>query len=95
MATGSRGEARSSALVDVLRAAGGKPLGVGELMQRAKLHPGERTEVKRALRDLTREGKLLRDGKRFSLPGARPAAAPERTGRQKAALRGGARTPLG
>jgi ribonuclease R len=95
MATGSRGEARASALVDALRAAGGKALSVRELMQRAKLHPGERTEVKRALRDLARDGKLLRDGKRFSLPGARPAPAPERTGRQRAALRGGARTPLG
>ncbi len=45
-------------------------------MQRARLHPGERTDVKRVLRDLAREGKLLRDGNRFSLPGVRPDAAP-------------------
>ena len=61
-----------------------------DLMQRARLHPGERTEVKRVLRDLAREGKLLRDGKRFSLPGARPATEhpPPRT-------TGGKRAPLG
>jgi ribonuclease R len=67
---------RRTALVEELRRAGGKPLSVRELIQRAKLHPGERTDVKRALRDLTREGVLLRDGNRFSLPGARPAGAP-------------------
>jgi ribonuclease R len=62
--------------VGELRRAGGKPLGLGEIMQRAKLHPGERTEVKRTLRDLVREGDVRKDGKRFSLPGARPEAAP-------------------
>jgi ribonuclease R len=51
-------------------------------MQRARIHPGERTEVKRALRDLAREGALLRDGKRYSVP-APKAAAP-----------GGGRGPL-
>uniref|UniRef100_UPI001F585290 ribonuclease R n=1 Tax=Anaeromyxobacter sp. SG64 TaxID=2925409 RepID=UPI001F585290 len=69
-------ERRRTAIVEELRRAGGKALSVRELMQRAKLHPGERTEVKRALRDLTREGLLHRDGKRFSLPGAKPAGAP-------------------
>ncbi|ABS25654.1 ribonuclease R [Anaeromyxobacter sp. Fw109-5] len=69
-------ERRRTALVEELRRAAGKPLSIRELMQRARIHPGERTDVKRALRDLTREGVLLRDGKRFSLPGARPAAAP-------------------
>ena len=67
---------RRTALVEELRRAGGKALSVRELMQRAKLHQGERTDVKRALRDLTRDGVLLRDGKRFSLPAARPAGAP-------------------
>uniref|UniRef100_UPI001F57C310 ribonuclease R n=1 Tax=Anaeromyxobacter terrae TaxID=2925406 RepID=UPI001F57C310 len=69
-------ERRRTAIVEELRRAGGKALSVRELMQRANLHQGERTEVKRALRDLTREGLLHRDGKRFSLPGARPAGAP-------------------
>jgi ribonuclease R len=70
---------RRTALLEELRKAAGRPLSVHELMQRARLHPGERTEAKRALRDLTREGLLLRDGKRFALPGARsvrPDAAP-------------------
>ncbi len=39
-------------------------------MSRARIHPGERTEVKRILRDLAREGTLRRDAKRFALPGA-------------------------
>jgi ribonuclease R len=66
---------RRDTLLDHLRQAGGKPLGIGELMQRAKIHPGERTAVKRALRDLTHEGIVHRDGKRFSVPGAKPAPA--------------------
>ena len=65
---------RREALLEQLRAAGGKALSVRDLMQRARLHPGERSEVKRALRDLVREGELLRDGKRFSLLGAKPVA---------------------
>ncbi len=47
-------------------------------MKRAKIHPGERTEVKRTLRDLVHEGAVRHDGKRFSLPaatGAVPAGA--------------------
>src|SRR5512142_1518241 len=75
-------EERRQALLSQLRAANGRALSVRDLMQRARLHPGERTEVKRALRDLTHEGKLERDGKRFSLPAARPppAAAPSTMG---------------
>ncbi len=70
-----RRERRAALLLEKLREAAGKPLGIREIMQRARLHPGERTEVKRTLRDLAREGQLLRDGKRYSMPGARPAAA--------------------
>jgi ribonuclease R len=67
-------ERRRAALVHELRQAGGKSLGIRELMQRARFHPGERTEVKRTLRELAREGVVHRDGKRFSLPGARESA---------------------
>jgi ribonuclease R len=76
--TGREGtrERRREALLGELRRSGGKPLGIGELMERARLHPGERTDVKRTLRDLVRAGDVERDGKRFSVPGARPAAAP-------------------
>ena len=85
-------ERRREALLAELSQAGVKPLGVGEIMQRARIHPGERTEVKRALRDLVREGLLLRDGKRFSLPGARQAAAPSG---KLAPVRGGRRAAPG
>jgi ribonuclease R len=57
-------------LLEQLRAAGGKLLSVHDLMQRARIHPGERTAVKRTLRQLAQEGLLLRDGKRFALAGA-------------------------
>ncbi len=69
---------RRDALLEQLRAAGGKALSVRDLMQRARLHPGERSEVKRVLRDLAREGELHRDGRRYSLAGAKPSAAPAR-----------------
>ena len=85
-------ERRRTALLDELRRAGGKALSVRELMQRAKLQPGERTDVKRALRDLAREGVLHRDGKRFSLRGAKPAAAP---GGALAPARSAPRRPAG
>ena len=89
---GQAHERRRTAVLDELRRAGGKALSVRELMQRAKLHPGERTDVKRALRDLAREGVLHRDGKRFSLPGAKPAAAP---GGALAPARSAPRRPAG
>jgi ribonuclease R len=69
-------ERRRGALLEQLRRAGGKALSVGELMQRAKLHPGERTDAKRALRDLAREGQVARDGKRFSVPAAGAERSP-------------------
>jgi len=62
-----------TALLAELGKAAGKPVSVQELMARARIHPGERTEVKRVLRDLAREGLLRRDAKRFTLPGAAPA----------------------
>jgi ribonuclease R len=71
-------EDRRQALLSVLRAAGGRLLSVADLLQRARMHPGERTAAKRLLRDLAREGAVVRDGKRFGVPGARPAPAPPR-----------------
>jgi len=78
-------ERRRAALVEQLRRAAGKALSLHDLMQRARLHPGERSEAKRALRDLAGEGAVVRDGKRFSLPAARekaPAAALAPAGRR-------------
>ncbi|GEJ56399.1 ribonuclease R [Anaeromyxobacter diazotrophicus] len=77
-ASNSRRDRRTALILAQLREAGGKPLGLGEIMQRAQLHPGERTEVKRALRELTREGEVEKDGKRFSVPGAAALPAPEK-----------------
>ncbi len=53
------------------------PLGVRELLKQAGLNPGEQTDLKRVLRELVRDGKLEKDGKRYTTPSARraPAAA--------------------
>ena len=63
-----------------MRKAAGTPLSVQEVMARARVHPGERVNAKRALRDLAREGVLRRDARRFTLPageagGGAPAGA--------------------
>jgi ribonuclease R len=70
-----RRDRRTALILAQLREAAGRPLGVGEIIQGAKLHPGERTEVKRALRELTRAGEVEKGGKRFTLPGAARAQA--------------------
>jgi ribonuclease R len=69
---------RRQALLAALRDAGGKLLSVADLMSRARIHPGERTAVKRLLREMVREGPLLREGKRYALPSARAPAEPPR-----------------
>jgi ribonuclease R len=69
---------RREALLSALRAAGGRFLSLADLLQRARMHPGERTAAKRLLRDLAREGLLVREGKRFALPGPRPEPGPPR-----------------
>ena len=89
---------RRDALAEELRRASGKALSLGELMQRAKLHPGERTEAKRALRDLVRDGAATKDGKRYAAPGARPQApaatlAPTRSASRPLVARAGAGRP--
>jgi len=81
----NRHDRRTTLLLDQLRGARA-PIGLGDLMQRAKLHPGERTEVKRVLRDLAREGLVTKDGKRYAVPAPPPAAEPERRNRTAAVL---------
>ncbi|WNG37609.1 ribonuclease R [Archangium violaceum] len=49
------------------------PLGVKELLRLTHLHPGQQTQLKRTLREMVRRGELIREGKRFSLQGRRPA----------------------
>ncbi len=80
-------QGREGALVAALREAT-RPLSLGDVMQRARMHPGERTAVKRAVRELIRAGRIARVGKRFSLMGEPPAAPHPR-----ARLVGGRRRP--
>src|SRR6185437_7092001 len=54
----------SKQILDVLEAAD-HALGVKEVMGRLGVNPGAMTDMKRALRDLVREGAILKDGKRF------------------------------
>ncbi len=49
------------------------PLGIKELLRLTGLHPGQQTWLKRTLRDLVREGALIKEGKRFRLQPGRPA----------------------
>ena len=49
------------------------PLGIKELLRLAGLHPGQQTELKRALRELVRHGHIQKEGKRF-LPVEAPAS---------------------
>jgi ribonuclease R len=78
-------------LLEQLRAAGGELLSVQEIMHGARIHPGERTAVKRALRELAREGTILREGKRYSTAGGPAPAAAGRSGHPPA--RGGLEVP--
>ncbi|HUM12530.1 MAG TPA: ribonuclease R [Myxococcaceae bacterium] len=48
------------------------PLGVAELLRALGLHDGQRTEVKRAMQELVKEGRVERSGERFSIHGRRP-----------------------
>ena len=77
MPTRPKPSERREALLAELRRAGGKPLSLAELMQRARLHPGERKEAKRLLRELVRERLVRGVGKRFELPGERAEAPAE------------------
>ncbi len=83
---------RRGALLSHLAQAKGRPLSAGDLMQRASIHPGERTEVKRTLRDLTREGVLRRDGKRFALASA-PSGGAAKAGADRSGPRAGGKRP--
>jgi len=71
-------------LLQVLRDAGGTPLGLREILARTGLNPGARTAVKRALRELVRAHSITGEGKRYALrtdrPGrpVAPASSPEK-----------------
>ncbi len=50
----------------------GRLVGVQELLRVGGINPGEQTNLKRVLRELVKQGKLVRDGKRFGIPGEKP-----------------------
>ena len=50
------------------------PLGIKELLRLTGLHPGQQTWLKRTLRDMVREGTLIKEGKRFLLRPQRQAS---------------------
>ncbi len=52
-----------------LIATAGRLVGMKEILRVGNLNPGVQTELKRVLRDLVRQGKVERDGKRFGVPG--------------------------
>jgi ribonuclease R len=67
--------ASRESLLAELRRAGGRPLSLAEVMQRARIHPRERTRAKRTVRDLLREGLVSKVGRRLALPGSEGAPA--------------------
>jgi ribonuclease R len=52
----------------------GRPVGIQELLRTGGYNPGEQIALKRALRDLVKEGRILRDGKRFTPAESKPKA---------------------
>ncbi|NTX52841.1 ribonuclease R [Myxococcus sp. CA039A] len=58
----------SSDLLQQILSDADHPLGIKELLRLAGLHPGQQTELKRSLRDLVRQGHIVKEGKRFLRP---------------------------
>ena len=68
-----------AAILAAISEAPGRLRSAGEVQHQAGLHPGERTAVKRILRQLVREGLVRKEGKRFAAAAAKaeaPAAGP-------------------
>ncbi|WP_338866678.1 ribonuclease R [Myxococcus stipitatus] len=58
----------SSDLLQQILSDADHPLGIKELLRLAGLHPGQQTELKRTLRELVRDGHVIKEGKRFLRP---------------------------
>ncbi len=67
----------------------GRLVGIKELLRAGGLNPGEQTVLKRILRDLVKNGRLERDGKRFGVPGQEHArkSGPAWDAKQPSAVR--------
>lgn len=63
-------------LLRALEDAPDRLLTVGEVLARVGLHPGAQSAVKRLLRELLREGVVVRRGRRFGRPVAAASSAP-------------------
>lgn len=61
----------SDHVVELVSSAG-RLVGVKELLAVSNINPGQQTELKRVLRELVKQGRLVRDGKRFGIPGDKP-----------------------
>ena len=61
----------------------GRWVGLKEILRAGGFHPGQQTELKRALRELVKDGRLERDGKRFGVPDTKgPKSGPAWGGRK-------------
>ncbi|AGC45046.1 ribonuclease R [Myxococcus stipitatus DSM 14675] len=72
----------SSDLLQQILSDADHPLGIKELLRLAGLHPGQQTELKRTLRELVRDGRVVKEGKRFLFlrprrEGGAPAPSPQ------------------
>ena len=85
---------RRDALLAELRRAGGKPLSLPDLMQRARLHPRERKDAKRLLRELVRESLVRGIGKRYQVA-AEPPPKTQEVGERGKGARPSAKRLLG
>ncbi len=65
-----------SSLVELVSSAD-HPLGVKELLKLSGVHPGQQTALKRVLRELVRDGQLVKEGKRFKLSKSKQSEAVE------------------
>ncbi|HEX8705581.1 MAG TPA: ribonuclease R [Myxococcaceae bacterium] len=59
------------------------PLGVKELLRLAGLHSGHQTSLKRTLREMVRNGQVIKEGKRFRVEEERRVARAEPAGQRK------------
>jgi ribonuclease R len=60
-------------LIDLIRSAG-RLVGLKEILRVGGFDPGAQTKLKQTLRELVRDHRVFRDGKRFGIPGEKPKA---------------------
>jgi ribonuclease R len=75
-------------ILELVRSAG-RLVGTHELLIAGGLNPGQQTDLKRVLRELVKRGDLVREGKRYGVPAAKPAqrSGPAWGGKKPATVR--------